>query len=414
VAVRPLFESKGLDLDYQADATLPQVFCDPTRIREVILNLLSNAGRFTDQGGVQIRMWREDGVVVTSVADTGPGIGAQDKEKLFQPFRQLDSSASRRHGGTGIGLSLSKSFVELHGGRLDLESQPGQGSTFYVRLPVDPPPPEQRDVARWFHPEWRYEERTRPSLAPAPVVRPRLVVQEEGSALARLLTRFATGAEIARVTSLSDAVEELGREPAQALFINELSVAASLERLGSAPVLPNGTPAVICSVAGPYRAAGELGAQDYLVKPVSTEALLATLDRLQIRGGTILVVDDDPDALRLFWRMLAASGRGYQVLTAVDGKQGLRTLRRRRPDALLLDLMLPEMDGFQLLAAKNADPALRAVPTVILSAQDPAGLPTVTGSVAIVRGGGLSMPQLLACAEAICGPLSLPTRRASV
>jgi signal transduction histidine kinase len=103
----------------------------------VIINLLSNAGRFTEEGGVVLRAWRSEDDIIVSVKDTGPGIAAEDRDKVFEPFRQADGSTRRRYGGTGLGLSISRNFVELHGGRIWFESEPGQGSTFYFRLPIE-------------------------------------------------------------------------------------------------------------------------------------------------------------------------------------------------------------------------------------------------------------------------------------
>ncbi len=133
VAVRPLYTSKGLCLATEVAPDLPLIFCDRTRIREVLLNLLSNAGRFTERGGVRICAWREGSEVAVSVADTGPGIASQDRERLFQPFQQLNGSQRRLHQGSGLGLSISKAFVELHGGRMWLDSELGSGTVFHIR-----------------------------------------------------------------------------------------------------------------------------------------------------------------------------------------------------------------------------------------------------------------------------------------
>ena len=332
VAVRPLFASKNLTL--QAD--VPQdliVTCDRTRIREVVLNLLSNAGRFTQKGGAVVSAWRDGEDVVLSVTDTGPGIAAEDQEKLFRPFQQLDAALNRRQGGSGLGLAISRSFVELHGGRLWPESRPGEGTTFYVRLPLAPLPPQQStSVSRWFHAYWHYEERTRPPLAPLPRVRPRYVVWETGKALQRLLGRYMNDAELAPVATLEEALAELARSPAMALLVNDASIPQALDRLVRDTPLPEGTPAIVCSVPGANAAADALGAAGYLVKPVSQESLLAALERLNLKGNSVLVVDDEPDALRLFWRILAAAPRPYRVLTARNGRQALSILQLERPD----------------------------------------------------------------------------------
>jgi len=209
VAVRPLFESKGLYLETEIPGDLPLVFCDRTRIREVVLNVLSNAGRFTERGGVRIRAWQERNGVVFSVADTGPGIADEDKDKLFQPFQQLNGSIRRRYGGTGLGLSISKSFVELHGGRIWLESTVGTGTTVFFTLPIDLPVPIEEGVSRWLMSGWEWRQRTRPSRAPVAAVKPRLVVLDTEDVLQRLLTRYLDNAEIVPVASLDEAIQEL-------------------------------------------------------------------------------------------------------------------------------------------------------------------------------------------------------------
>ncbi len=401
VAVRPLFESKGLYLEADVAPDLPPVFCDRTRIREVVLNLLSNAGRFTEKGGVRLQAWRADSEVVVSVTDTGPGISDEEQARLFRPFQQLDGSVRRRYGGTGLGLSISKSFVELHGGRMWVESTPGSGATFYFRLPIDPPAPLEAGPLTRLAPDWEFTQRLRRSPAPAPPARPRLLVVETGDSLRRLLTRYLDGVEVIPVPGVEEAIMEMRNAPVQALLINSLRVAEAADRLAEAGPLPYGVPAIICSVPGAEQAAGELGVADYLVKPVSADGLLGALDRIRRRVRTVLVVDDEPDALRLFGRMLTECGRGYRVLRASDGRQALEIVRREPVDVILLDLLMPEMDGFQLLAIRNDDPTLREVPVVLVSARDPLAQPIVSHALAVTCRGGLSVHQLLRSIEAL-------------
>jgi signal transduction histidine kinase/CheY-like chemotaxis protein len=406
IAVRPLFESKGLYLRTDIQDDLPAIFCDRTRIREVLLNLLSNAGRFTEHGGVHVCAVRDGSAVVVSVSDTGPGIAPEDRNKLFQPFQQVDGSVRRRYGGSGLGLSISKSFVDLHNGTMWLESEVGRGTTIFFRLPIDPPVPIGGGVSRWFNPYGGYEERTHVPMLPPATVCTRLVVLETGDSLQRLLSRYLDNVEIVPVEGIEEALQELTRVPAQALLVNTLSVSEALSRLSASPALTHGIPAIVCAVPGTHEAAGALGVADYLVKPISREALLATLDRLELRGRTLLIVDDEPEALRLFRRMVASAGRDYRVLRATNGQEALSILREEHPDAMLLDLVMPQMDGFQLLAAKAEDPALREIPVVVISARDPTGHPIVSNALAVTRRDGLSMPQLVACIEAITRILS--------
>ncbi|MCP4534139.1 MAG: HAMP domain-containing histidine kinase, partial [Delftia sp.] len=179
LAVRPLFESKGFYLETDIPPDLPPVFCDSTRVRQVLINLLSNAGRFTERGGVRVRIERAENEIVISVSDTGPGIGVEAQQKLFEPFQQLDSSIRRRHDGSGLGLSISKRFVEMHVGKMWIESQVGVGATIYFSLPLETPLPAipgGGSALRWFNPYQPYEKRTRRSKAPAPSFVPRYVL----------------------------------------------------------------------------------------------------------------------------------------------------------------------------------------------------------------------------------------------
>jgi signal transduction histidine kinase/CheY-like chemotaxis protein len=406
MAVRPLFESKGLYLRTELPDDLPPVSADRTRIREVMLNLLSNAGRFTERGGITVRGQRRSNDLVISVADTGPGIAAADQERLFQPFQQLDGSLSRRYGGAGLGLSISREFVELHGGKMWVESEPGAGATFFFTLPLDNSPAPSASAQRWLMPGWEFLQRTRPSLVQPAPTRPRIVVCEAGESLQRWLTRYLSHVEIVAVPDMTKAVEKLTTGPAQALLVNVASVAETLQQSDLVAWLPNNVPLIICSAPGVSAAAHSLGVADYLIKPIARETLLATLDRLRLKGKTILVADDDADTLRLFRRVLSSAEQGYRVLTATDGREAWRVLCEERPDAILLDLFMPEMDGFELLAAKNADPLLRDIPTAVISARDPLGRPIVSRALAVTCSAGLSLPQLLACIEALSAILS--------
>ena len=406
-AVRPLFASKDLYLEIDVPESLPAVYCDRTRIREVLLNLLSNAGRFTEEGGVHIRAWQEADDIIVSVADTGAGIEDQDMSGLFQPFHQLGVSTRQRYGGTGLGLSISKHFIELHEGQIWVESKKDVGTTFFFSLPLSQPIPTDTTGARWLMPDWEYLEHQRPSEAPKAAVQPRFVVVEAGDTLQRLLLHYGNSVEIVPAASLEEALQALSDAPTQALLINDISVSNSLKSLNSTETLPDGTPVIICSIPGTREASAALNAADCLVKPISRRALLKTLERLQVETGTILVVDDEADALQLFGRMLASSGREYHVLLARDGQEALDILQQHRPDIILLDLIMPNVDGFQFLEAKKQDPALQDIPVIIISARDPASQPAASMGLAVTQKGGLSMRQLLKSIKALSDILSI-------
>ncbi|MFO7740890.1 MAG: ATP-binding protein [Anaerolineae bacterium] len=403
-AVRALFKSKGLYLHTKVAPDLPPILCDSTRVRQVVINLLSNAGRFTEQGGVRVEAWRERDELLISVADTGPGIALDDQKRLFEPFEQLDDSIRRRHEGSGLGLSISKRFVEMHGGEMQLESEVDVGTTITFSLPLDTPPPTtlaRGDVKRWFHPFQRYEARTRPYRAPKPDPIPRFVILETGEALLRLFRRYLNGVEIAHARSIEEATRELRHSPARALLVNAASFHQGQDPIDQLADLPYETPLMTCWVPGEDTVAERLGAVRYLVKPVTRERLLSTLESLGKDVETVLLVDDEPEVLQLFGRMLSSAERDYRVLRAKSGPQALHLLRQRHPDVVILDLIMPGMDGFQVLQEKSNDASIREVPTIIISAKDPAGEPIVSDSLTVARNGGISVGELLACIQTV-------------
>lgn len=411
VAVRPLFESKGLYLDVAIPDEVPVLYCDSTRIRQVVINLLSNAGRFTVRGGVKVMARREGHDVVVSVADTGHGIAADAQDKIFEPFHQLDRSVRREYGGSGLGLSVSRKLIEMHGGKIWFESIEGRGTTFCFSLPVDPPRTREHDAGRWFSPYMHYEERTRPSRAPLPVDRPRYVVLESGVRLARMLGRYLDGVELTSVTDLAGAAEELARTPARAMVVNTGSISATLDEITESGVLPYGIPAIICSVPDIHSAAEAIGVVDYLVKPVPRDVLLESAEGLVPEHGTVLVVDDEPDVLRLFRRMLTSSGRGYRVVAAQEGEEALHVARECHPDAIFLDLLMEGRDGFWFLAQKAQAPDIADIPVIAISARDPEGQAIISNALAVTRGGELSVRQLLSCIQHLSSSLSAGAER---
>jgi signal transduction histidine kinase/CheY-like chemotaxis protein len=440
LTVQALFESKGLYLKIDNIQDLPPIFCDSTRIRQVMINLLSNAGRFTERGGVRIAAWRENNDVVISVADTGPGIAPALQEKVFEPFQQVDSSIHRRYGGSGLGLSISKQFVEMHGGKMWLESpapllapstaaerptrtggtgagktgELGVGTAIYFSLPlqISSPALAADNVTRWFSPydEYEYRMRTRRSKAPAPAVMPRFVVLEEGNTLRQLLARHLGDVELVSVQDIEGAAAELNHLPAQALLINAApfeSPPVPSDRLAN---LPYGTPAITCWVPGEDEAAKRLGVVRYLVKPVTREALFSTIASLGESVKNVLLVDDNPEALQLFARMLASAEKDYHILQATSGQRALNLLRTRQPDVMLLDLMMPGMDGFQVVREKAQDPSIRDIAVVVISAADPAGKPLTSNTLTVTRGEGLSAFELVTCIHQVSETLSPSVR----
>lgn len=402
--VHPLFESRGLDLHPEIEAGLPSVFCDETRVRQIVINLLGNAGRFTERGGVIIRCQQQNQEVVISVADTGPGIALKDQQRIFEPFQQADVATRRRQGGSGLGLTISKQFVEMHGGQMWLESEVDVGTTIYVSLPLNVPSslpitPVNR-VRRSITPDDQIGYRTQRSrsLVSLPALTERFVVVDGEGTVQRLFERYLPTVEVESVADTASALAALQRSPAQALIFNRSPFdPESTEILAD---LPFGTPVFTCWLPGEQEAARHLGVVEYLIKPLSSQKLHAALNRVGSQIKTILIVDDDEDELHLFARMLASNEDRYSTLQVTSGQRALNMLRNRRPDIVLLDLMMPGMSGFQVLEEKARDAAIADIPVIIISSLDTAVEPMV-GSITIRHGAGISQRNLISCISAL-------------
>lgn len=389
--VHHFLESKGLALNVAAPTDLPQVFVDRTRIRQVLINLLGNAARFTDEGGITIRATYEEHDVIVSVEDTGPGIPHDDLPKVFEEFRQLDGSSSRRHGGSGLGLAISKRFVELHGGSIWAESEVGRGSRFNFSIPVASgqnvvTTPYSGEAPFWSRlaAEWSSSRKT-------------LAVISDDPALARVIHRFLDGFEVI----VSDSVAEVSawhvEHRVDALLLAAESTRDGLRQVEEVRHLPTTLPVITCSIPARRDRAKDLEVASYLVKPVDREALLKEIGRLGRPASRVLVVDDDPDTLRLFARILQSEpGRErYRVSTATSGTEALAQMRRYRPDVVILDLLMPDTGGYEVLAAMRCEPELQDIPTIVISAQEAREETAVADAVAMTRPGGLAMGELL-------------------
>jgi len=405
-AVRALFDSKGIYLQASVAEGLPPVLCDPTRIRQVLLNLLSNAGRFTERGGVQVTAAAQGNDLVVSVSDTGPGIAKEDLPLLFEPFRQLERPYQERQGGTGLGLSISKRLVELHHGSMWVESQLGVGTTFHFSLPLQQSGPPETGPKQWFNPYWPYQARLRPRRADVQEVPPRLVFVDPEASLPPLALRRLQDFEISVVKDLQEAQASLRESPARALVINQVGLTEEGLRPEALGALPYNIPVITCRAPGLPSAVQQMGVRKCLIKPVTREALLEAVDAVPGPVRSILVVDDQPEALQLFTRMLTSNGRSYRLMRASDGQRALEILRTRRPDLLLLDLVMPGVDGYQVLAEMRHEPPLAATPVITISAQDPTVEPATSDVLTLSRPAGLSSRDLLDAIRALAQALA--------
>jgi signal transduction histidine kinase/CheY-like chemotaxis protein len=418
-SVRALFNSKSLYLETDMPEAPIRLYADHTRIREVILNILSNAGRFTEKGGVRLKTWADAGRVVVSITDTGPGIPIEDQERIFEPFQQLDTSIQRKYGGSGLGLSISKQFIEMHDGKMWLESQKDVGTTFFFSLPQETlvvfPPGNEVAVSRWVNPYQHYETPLRRSKAPVPTWVPRFVVVEKEDSLSKLCIRYLENAEIVKCQTMDTALQEIKNTPAQALIVNSPYRNEVLDQINNKiRELPFGTPVIVCRVAGSGDVARQIGAVQYLVKPVTHEKILESLAEVEEYRAvkTILLVEDNPDVLQLFMRILSSGETTYQIIRAMTGQQALHVLHERKPDVMLLDLILPGMNGYQVIQEKNQDSSIRDIPVIVISSLDPTGAPILSDFLGVTKSGGLSVKDFMSCISAISeilSPHSQPT-----
>lgn len=386
--VRRFLESKRLALTLDFAPELPAVLVDRTRIRQVLINLLSNAARFTEHGGISVRVRARDHDLVVSVTDTGPGIRAEDLPKVFEEFRQLDGSTRRRHEGSGLGLAISKRFVELHGGNVWAESEVGQGSTFSFSVPVasanliTSPYSGEGPVWDRLVTEWSEAQKTLAVVSPDP-------------ALSHLVRRFLEGYSVVDANCLAQVRTLCATGRVDALLVTADSTSAALRALSEEPTLPAGLPIVACSIPNRRNLAREIGVTTYLVKPVDRDALVRAIVGLGPAVRNLLLVDDDPVTLRLFEQMLRTNAYTYRIRKATNGTRALRSMQAKRPDAVILDLLMPDVDGYAVLAAMRRVPELRDVPVIAVSARGAREEAIVADAVAITRRGGLQVGELI-------------------
>lgn len=409
-SVRALFTSKGLYLKMELPEDELSTFCDETRVREVIINLLSNAGRFTETGGVNVKVWTEDEFRIVAVQDTGSGIAPEDQKRIFEPFQQLNAISRRRNTGSGLGLTISQRFIEMHGGKMWVESQVGVGTTFYFSLPINLPvdlAEQAVGATRWFNPYQEFMPRLRRYKAPLPAASPRFIVLDEHDLLPHIMRRYLpSGIEVVAVHTFEEAQKEISRSPVQVVLVNSPSTDLA-KRIVSQCELPYGIPVITCWIPGNQDYAEKLGVSRYLVKPVSRDVLISELGNLGIPIKDVLIVDDNPEALQLFGRILQSAGHNYRIMRAMNGRQALELLRSHKPDVMILDLLLPEFSGFDVLKEKLKDSSIQGIPVLVVSSRDPSGAPIICDRLTVAREGGFAVQDLMGSILTLSDNLSL-------
>jgi GAF domain-containing protein/CheY-like chemotaxis protein len=361
--IRPLADKNTNRLEVICDPDVGVMQADLTKVRQALFNLLSNACKFTERGTVTLAVSRElvpdtGDWLLFSVTDTGIGITPDQMARLFQEFSQADAATTRRYGGTGLGLALSRRLCRMMGGDIAVASDAGRGASFTIRLPAR--------VA---------DARVEPASAPpgaGAVAGPRVLVIDDEPATRELMERYLSR-EGFRVVTAAGGEEglRLARElRPQAITLDVLMPGmdgwAVLSALKADPDLVE-IPVIMLTLVDDRNLGYALGASDYLIKPVDRERLLGVLRKYH-RDLPVLVIDDDPNFRQLMRRLLEKEG--YPVSEAQDGRSGLERARAGEPGVVLLDLMMPEMDGFEFLAEFRRHEAWRAIPVIVVTAKE--------------------------------------------
>ncbi|HET8938818.1 MAG TPA: response regulator [Polyangiales bacterium] len=367
--LRSIAAGKQIEIVTEIDPNLEQVTLDPARLKQVLYNYISNALKFTDNGGrVSVRATLEgEGMFRIAVADTGIGIAPQDLPRLFIEFQQLDAGTAKKHAGTGLGLALTKRIVEAQAGSVGVTSILGRGSTFFAILPIEASGEEGIEPLNVFN----SEEANQVTESAAAVL-----VVEDDARDRRLLSRILSdaGYGVDQAATGAQAVAACVRRKYDAITLDLL-----LPDITGLEVLHNireegenqATPVVIVSVVAEKGVIGGYPVHDYLTKPVNSQELRACMRRARVASQTdrkVWVIDDDPSALKLMETVLTQLG--YQVSCEPDPVAALQRLTLEQPSAIVLDLMMPRIDGFEFLARLRDKPEHDTVPVIVWTMKD--------------------------------------------
>ena len=359
--VRPLIERNRNVLDVRLGDDLGVMRTDVTKLKQSLLNLLSNSSKFTEDGRISLIVERRGGTMRFVVADTGIGMTQEQLDRLFAAFAQADASTSRRYGGTGLGLAITRRLCRLLGGDVTVASEVGRGSTFTIELPVETAVPEPED----------------PGSVHAAVAAqgggPLVLVIDDDADARELVLRHLTR-EGFRVEGAADGASGLRRARElrpDAITLDVLMPGMDgwsvLTELKSDPDLA-AIPVVMLSIVDERPLGFSLGAAGYLTKPVDRDVLSAQLRQVAPQSGApVLVADDDPDTRQLLRRSLEQDG--YRVVEAENGAVALARIAEERPALVLLDLMMPDVDGFGFLAALRAHGEWHDIPVIVVTAK---------------------------------------------
>jgi len=438
---------KRIVLDVSVDESLTKIYADEGKFKQILYNLLSNAIKFTpEHGSIMVHARQNLDMAEISVTDSGIGISGENQKKLFQPFTQADASTSREYGGTGLGLSLVRKFSELLGGTVWVESEPGKGSTFTFTIPIDgsaeAKAPEDtgeleactgtgsgqgaksevKVVAEAKMPENMVEV---PAVAktvtaeeiaaiemPAIIEpegasgnEPLILVVEDDENSSEVLTVTLTGAGY-RVIPACNGTEALAFAKKLDPFAITLDIMLPgidgwdvLKYLNYDPETSN-IPVIVISMLDETEVGFSLGVVDYFVKPVEKNTLIIALNNLKkalgIARPKVLVVDDEPEAVELVASMIEPAG--FEIIHAYGGEEGIKKSFSEHPDVLILDLVMPDVSGFDVVSRLKMYPETRNIPTIICTSKDPTSediLRLKSNVISIMHKGEFAREQLI-------------------
>jgi len=360
---RQLADEKGLVWKETFPEKGPWVWGDRTRVRQIALNLISNAVKFTSTGEVRLTIESKDGYSIVSVSDTGVGIPLAEQQTIFDEFRRSERTLARGYGGMGLGLAISKRLVEMHGGEIGVRSsgEEGAGSTFYFRLPLIEPGDDQDDLL------------LDPKLGQQVLLITHNI--EVGKRLRERLLGSGLDAQLVSLDPSENGLANLTADSASSVVIDISMIPNQgwqiLKQLKDNPA----TRAVPILFYAFNDERGALLELDYLPKPIQPADLAKALNQQSAfaddgkKEKSLLIVDDNPRTLEMYVRIVQSQSAPYRTITARNGREALAVMEQEHPDLVLLDLMMPELDGFGVLESMRQNEATRDIPVIVLTGQ---------------------------------------------
>ncbi len=370
--LQPIADKQNNIVSVHCPDTIGNLYADQTKVRQSLYNLLSNACKFTEQGEISLTVREDAGEeIIFSIKDTGIGMTPDQLEKVFKAFTQADASTTRKYGGTGLGLTITKQFIEMMGGHISVSSEYGFGTEFTLHLPrqveAETPPPE---------PTPSFDKISLPYLGEGNNTSGTVLVIDDDEHARELMQRFLTHAGYESVITESGLE---GLKLAEEIMPDLIILDVMMPELDGWSVLRNlkgnanlaNIPVIMMTMVDAEKVGFSLGATDFLSKPLQRDRLLELLDKYAStpEHNWILVIEDDLPSQQMLGRLLEREQWSYK--TAEHGKKALEILNENEtPDLIFLDLMMPEMDGFEFIQILRQKPEWQNIPVIVVSAKD--------------------------------------------